>query len=169
MENIKLYEINPDYIDFLARYEPHLFRNSAPGQKNARKYIGVVMQVDGMDYFAPLSSFKKKHEGMRETIDMMKIGRYAVINLNNMFPVPQGCMHYVNISAEQDVNYRMLLLAEYRIIKSRQERIRKNAEQVYRLKVSGKESGLTKRCNDFSALEQAYMEYGEALGRHDIR
>ena len=43
-----------------------------------------------MDYFAPLSSFKEKHTRMPEAVDFIKIKRYAVINLNNMFPVPVG-------------------------------------------------------------------------------
>lgn len=41
-------------------------------------------------YFAPLSSFKPKHKRLSETIDFIKIGDMAVINLNNMFPVSDG-------------------------------------------------------------------------------
>lgn len=58
MENIKLYEVNADYIDYLSAYAPHLFQNKKPGQNNERKYIGIVFQINGLDYFAPLSSFK---------------------------------------------------------------------------------------------------------------
>ena len=61
MENIKLYEVNADYIDYLSAYAPHLFQNKKLGQKNERKYIGIVFQINGLDYFAPLSSFKQKH------------------------------------------------------------------------------------------------------------
>ena len=43
-----------------------------------------------MKYFAPLSSFKPKHKRLSETIDFIKIGDMAVINLNNMIPVPEG-------------------------------------------------------------------------------
>ena len=57
MENIKLYEIDPAYINYLGEFAPHLFHNKAAGQVNERKYIGVVLTVNGMDYFAPLSSF----------------------------------------------------------------------------------------------------------------
>ncbi len=41
-----------------------------------------------MKYFAPLSSYKDKHKKMLETVDFIKIKDYAVINLNNMIPVP---------------------------------------------------------------------------------
>ena len=37
------------------------FHNKRPEQQNERKYIGIILQVNGMDYFAPLSSYKPKH------------------------------------------------------------------------------------------------------------
>ncbi len=159
MDNIKLYEISPAYIKYLIPHAPHLFQNKQAGQHNERKYIGVVLTVNGMDYFAPLSSFKEKHHRMQEGLDFIKIKRYAVINLNNMFPVPDGEYSYVDISKQRDPKYKALLLAEYRYIKSIQERIRKNAKTVYQLKINGPASPLTKRCNDFSKLEALCKQY----------
>ena len=60
MDNIRFYEINAKYVDYLAPYAPHLFHNSKKGQANQRKYIGIVFQINDMEYFAPLSSFKPK-------------------------------------------------------------------------------------------------------------
>ena len=160
MENIKLYEVNADYIDYLSAYAPHLFQNKKPGQNNERKYIGIVFQINGLDYFAPLSSFKQKHHRMKEAVDFIKVKDYAVINLNNMFPVPLTERKYVDIRNERDPHYRALLLAEYRFIKSIQEKIRKNAQNVYKIKIKeGTSSALAKRCNDFLVLEKACKEY----------
>lgn len=160
MENIKLYEVNADYIDYLSAYAPHLFQNKKPGQNNERKYIGIVFQINGLDYFAPLSSFKQKHHRMKETVDFIKVKDYAVINLNNMFPVPLTERKYVDIRSERDPHYRALLLAEYRFIKSIQEKIRKNAQNVYKIKIKdGTSSALAKRCNDFLSLEKACNKY----------
>ena len=86
--DIKFYQIENKYIDYLSPHAPHLFHNKQVGQQNERKYIGIILQVNGFDYFAPLSSFKPKHNKMPEMIDFIKIKKYAVINLNNMFPVP---------------------------------------------------------------------------------
>lgn len=84
----------------------------------------------------------------------MKISNYAVINLNNMFPVPDGQYSYVDIRKEKEPQYKALLQAEYRIIKLRQERILKNAEIVYRHKIkNGDSTLLARRCNDFKLLE----------------
>lgn len=159
MDNIKLYQVSPNYVDYLIPYAPHLFHNKQIGQQNERKYIGVVFHIHDMDYFAPLSSFKAKHRSMTESLDFIKIRNYAVINLNNMFPVPSGQFSYVDISKERNSKYKSLLLTEYRYIKSIQEKIRKNAATLYQLKVKGTPSPLTKRCNDFELLEMLCKKY----------
>ncbi|MEE1315567.1 MAG: type III toxin-antitoxin system ToxN/AbiQ family toxin [Faecalimonas sp.] len=160
MDNIKIYEVDAKYINYLSQFAPHLFLNKQAGQQNERKYIGVVLSVNGMDYFAPLSSFKPKHNSMRDGIDFIKIKNYAVINLNNMFPIAPNTYSYVDISAIKNEKYKELLRAEYRYIKSIQERIRKNALTLYKLwlKDSNK-TALGKRCNDFTLLEDACRKY----------
>ena len=159
MENIKIYEVDSRYVDYLVPYAPHLFHNKKAGQQNERKYIGVVLHINGLDYFAPLSSFKDKHYRMKETIDFIKIKNYAVVNLNNMFPITKEHCSYVDISLEQNLKYRALLLAEYRVIKSIQDKLRKNAAIIYKLKTSGINSSMTKRCNDFVRLEELCLSY----------
>ena len=155
MENIKFYEISETYIDYLSPHAPHLFHNSKKKQANTRKYLGIVLRVYDMDYFAPLSSFKAKHEKMKEGMDFLKVGRYAVINLNNMFPVPVSECKYVDFSMVSNKIYKDLLMAEYRIIKQMQEKIRKRAEQLYHhKKIYGNNTPLAKRCNEFDKLER---------------
>lgn len=162
MDNIKFYEVNPEYIDYLGKYAKHLFQNKKEGQTNERKYIGVVLSINNVNYFAPLSSFKEKHKRMQETLDFIKIKRYAVINLNNMFPIPEGEYKYVDINKERNPRYKDLLLSEYRYIKAIQEKIRKNAFTLYNHKLqNGNKTSLAKRCNDFVLLEKVCDEYGK--------
>lgn len=157
---IKIYEVNPRYIDYLIPFAPHLFQNKQPGQRNERKYIGIVLIVNGMNYFAPLSSFKAKHKKMKNGLDFIKIGNYAVINLNNMFPVPNGQYTYVDIPTVKDSQYRKLLMSEYRIIRKLQDKITKNAAEVYKHKIKkGNTTALAKRCNDFSLLEDKNKKF----------
>ena len=111
MENIKLYEIDSKYVNYMTEFAPHLFHNKQAGQSNERKYIGVVLYINGFEYFAPLSSFKPKHLKMKEGIDFLKIRQYAVINLNNMFPVPKEMCTYVDINAQLNPKYKALLYA----------------------------------------------------------
>lgn len=68
---------------------------------NKRKYIGIVMEINDVKYFAPMSSYKDKHKKMQETVDLIKIKDYAVINLNNMIPVPCEQILEIDINKEK--------------------------------------------------------------------
>ena len=97
---------------------------------------------------------------MKNNMDFLKIGNYAVINLNNMFPVPKSQCTYVDISKESKPSYKALLSAEYRIITSLADRILKNAKSLYEYKMkNGNSTPLAKRCNDFKLPESKCNEY----------
>ena len=158
--DIKFYEIDEEYIDYMCQFDKHLFHNKQAHQTNKRKYIGILFKVDNLDYFVPLSSFKPKHESMNETIDFIKLGNYAVANLGSMLPVVKICCHFVDFSNIDDKKYRCLLVAEYLEIKSHAELILKNAKIVYSHKLhKGNGTPLARRCADFKLLEQKALEY----------
>ena len=158
--DIRFYEINNAYIEYLSPFATHLFFNKKSGQSNERKYIGIVLYVNGFKYFAPLSSAKEKHKHMKDSLDFIKVKSYAVINLNNMFPVPDGVCTPVDFNKEKNIKYRDLMRSEYRFIKMISEKIRKNAQLLYNHKKNnGNRTKLSKRCNDFILLEKKCMEY----------
>ena len=160
-----IYTVKEAYVNSLMPIAPHLFHNSKEGQTHSRKYIGVVLTVGGFNYFAPLSSFKPKHARMKNSLDFIKIGDYAVINLNCMFPVPEGMFCKVDIRKERDSRYRDLLLAELRVIRRNESRIKHNAEVLYRYKLThGNDTKLAERCNDFLAIEAACLRYRKDKG-----
>jgi len=51
MDNIKFYEVNHKYINYLLPTAPHLFKNKKPGQQKDRKFIGVVLCVHKIERF----------------------------------------------------------------------------------------------------------------------
>lgn len=159
--NLQIYEVSDEYIDYLCKHQPHMFHNANSSQLHNRKYVGVVLEINGFNYLAPLSSFKPKHEKMKKMVDMITIERYAVLNLNNMFPVPDDEYTRVIFSKfYKDPKYQSLLRSEYRIILDKQEKIRKQALTVYELKLkNGNKTGLAKRCNDFKKLEALCEAY----------
>ena len=157
-KRLKIYEVRSEYIQYLSNYQKHLFLHT--NEKNKRKYIGIVFQINGMNYFAPLSSYKTKHVKMRESVDFIKIKDYAVINLNNMIPIPHSQLVEIDINKEKDMSYRYLLQAESREINRQKNRIRQNAEIVYsHKKFNGNMTALAKRTNDFNLLEKLCKEY----------
>ncbi len=158
--NLQIYEVDPYYIDYLRQYAKHLFHNAGKEQQNSRKYIGIVLEINDLKYFVPLSSFKPKHKAMKETIDFIKVKDYAVLNINNMLPVPEGLFERVNIGTIKDLKYKTLLQAEYREIKKKRNLIVKNAGIVYRHKIKNENNTpLSKRTNDFIELEKACKNY----------
>ena len=97
---------------------------------------------------------------MSETLDFIKIGQYAVINLNNMFPAPAKLCQRINFNEIKDLNYKNLLRNEYRIIRQKAALILNNANKVYRHKlINDGKSKLSQRCNDFQLLEEKLKEY----------
>ncbi len=72
---------------------------------------------------------------MKNNMDFLKIGNYAVINLNNMFPVPKSQCIYVDISKESNLSYKALLSAEYRIINAMTDRILRSSKSLYEYKM----------------------------------
>ena len=157
---LKIFEIENTYIDYLIPFAPHLFHNKKSNQENERKFIGIVLNVNNIDYFVPLSSFKEKHKKMKNNMDFLKVGTYAVLNLNNMFPVPKSLCYYVDISKETNSSYKALLSAEYRIISSMENKILSNSKALYDYKIKhGNSTPLSKRCNDFLLLEEKAKAY----------
>ena len=160
MDELDFFEIDSKYIEYLSGFEPHLFHNKKITQNFSRKYVGIILKINGFDYFAPLSSFKEKHKKLSETLDFIKLGNYAVINLNNMFPAPKTLYNHITINAEKDVYYRKLLQEEFRILKQKSEMIVKNAQKVYEHKLTNDgKSKLSQRCNDFKLLEEKCVQY----------
>ena len=157
-KRLRIYEIKNEYIKYLSNYQEHLFLHT--NEKGKRKYIGIVFQINGINFFAPLSSYKTKHVKIKESVDFIKIKDYAVINLNNMIPVPNSQIVEIDINKEKDLSYRYLLQAESREINRQKNRIRKNAEIVYGHKIhNGDSTALAKRTNDFELLEKLCREY----------
>lgn len=155
---IRIYEVKSEYIKYLGNYQKHIFAQT--DGKDRRKYIGIILEVKGIKYFAPLSSFKNKHKQMKEGVDFIKIKDYAVINLNNMIPVPDSQIVDIDINKEKSASYRYLLQAESREVNKQKNRIRKNAEIVYsHKKHNGVSTPLARRTNDFELLEKLCRKY----------
>lgn len=169
-----LYAVDDDYVDALTKIDSKIAHNKAASRTQTRKYIGVLFEINGLKYFANLSSYKPwKHDKMNESVDFIKIGTYAVINLNNMMPVIDGKYHIVDLSCIIDAKYKILLEKEARIIKAKSAQIIKNANIVYNHKIiNGNETPLARRCCDFKKLEsyavQAQEHYNSEIAPYKI-
>lgn len=145
------------------------------GEDALKLHIGVVFQINNYKYFVPISSPKTKHLNMREGKDFIKLydiqakRLLAVLNINNMIPVPDNCLtkleykdleRYRSFENETEkMNYVYLLQRELAIIRGKEEMISRNAERLYREKMVRPNSILSKRCCDFNLLEKVCDEW----------
>ena len=68
---MELYKVDLNYYNYLHYYEhkiPYI-----KNEKQNRPFTGIVLNVNGKNYFAPLTSPKIKHLIMKDMQDFLKI------------------------------------------------------------------------------------------------
>lgn len=160
---MKFYHITDEYINFLRSYDVKVSQN----KQESRPYVGVVVQIEDIKYYAPFTSPKAKHIKMKNGKDFRKIqgGQYGAINFNNMIPVPDEALLLIDINNEADEKYKRLLQNQYQAIKADSAAITKTASKLRKL-VLTEEEKLTEfdkrikaRCCDLKTLESVYNEF----------
>ena len=100
---LKIYYLDENYINYLRKFDSRVAYN----KKMTRPYIGVVYTLNGLNYFAPLSSPKPKHLKMSDkAIDIFKIrnGELGIININNMInPSPLSSFLFLNVNNNKSI------------------------------------------------------------------
>ena len=104
---MKFYHIKEDFITYLRQFDTKVAEN----KNQTRPYVGVVLEINSVKYYAPFSSPKPKHIKMKNGKDFRKInnGLYGAINFNNMIPVLDSALIEIDIANIADVKYRRLL------------------------------------------------------------
>ena len=162
IKTMKLYKVDMDYYNYLHYYEPKI--PYIEHEKQNRPFIGIVLNVNGKNFFAPLTSPKKKHLIMKDMQDFLKIdnGRLGGINLNNMMPIPRSCLERINLYSIKDYKYRYMLIRQMSWINKNGLRIQNRARNLYYLVLyKHTTQALLNRCCDFRLLERvcdAYMK-----------
>ena len=163
-KRLKFYNIDLEYIENLQKIDNKIPDTSKQNKKANRKFIGILLTINGINYVAPLSSRKKKHLSMEDGIDFLKIdnGTLGIINFNNMFPVHNHLMTEIDISKENNPKYKILLTKQLtwcNEIKNK-KKILKNSKLLYNLiKIDLISEKVKNRCCNFKLLEEKAIEY----------
>ena len=133
---MKFFYIDDTYITMLLQHDASVQQNHGK-----RPYIGVVLNINGIEYFAPLASPKPKYySGSIIYFKIFSHGTKAkllgVIKLNCMIPVPKQYLKSVLI--DTNTPYGLLLASQHRYIKSKQDAIKKEAHTLHHLVVEKK-------------------------------
>lgn len=160
---MKFYHIKEDFITYLRQFDTKVAEN----KNQTRPYVGIVLEVNSVKYYAPFSSPKPKHKKMKNGKDFRKInnGLYGAINFNNMIPVLDSALIEIDIANIADVKYRRLLQNQYNSIKADEKGILKTAENLRKLifdaetNLSAHDKVIKQRCCDLVLLEEKYIEW----------
>lgn len=100
-QKIEMIEVDEAYTDFLRNRI-----NSRVAMEHSRPFIGILIYCKTHKYVIPLSSPKKKHLKMKNSVDFHKIvgGKYGAINFNNMFPILDGVYKRIDTSLDEARN-----------------------------------------------------------------
>ncbi len=164
-----IYEIDRTYIDYLRKFDSSVPEEKEHTGAKTRKYIGVLFEINSFQYFAPLSSPKKKFKKMKNDKDFMKVdgGIYGAINFNNMIPVHTDALITYNINKEPDETYRNILIKQSIFIRKNKEAIFNIAKELYEIITGDKEEDksernrLIGRCCKYKVLEEAAKSYSK--------
>ena len=167
---MNLYNIKEKYICYLQETDKKVCDN----KNGTRPYAGIVLNVEDMKYYIPLSSPKLKHLRMKNTHDFMKIdnGRLGALNFNNMIPVTDDCVKRIQLESITDYGYLSLLQRQFRYINSDHKKIQKTAVELRKLysrgcsqssksQLSKYEREIIERCCNFPLLEEKCKEYAK--------
>ena len=90
MDNkLKWYVVEKQYVSYLKKFDDKI--ENINYNERLKPYIGILITIDEINYYVPISSVKEKHYKMKEDIDFIKITQndriLGVLNLNNMIPI----------------------------------------------------------------------------------
>ena len=173
MKKLRLYTIDTDYLKYLHNVDKHVMHWEDNTYKSERKYIGIVLQINEYEYFAPLSSPKATDYFYKNGTKYIKRNIIPIIRLitdkgqllgkiklSNMIPVKNECLTLYDINSEADKKYQALVIKEIICIRKCKDEIRKSALVLYNQKTKGyKNIDYLEDTLDFKALEEACLKY----------
>ena len=153
---MNFYMIDKKYLEYLRQFEPHIYFSD--GDKENRKFVGVLFEIGEIKYYAPLTSqVEKKYNTDFHIYYNDKI--IANIKLNNMIPVIDDSLIklynykiYKNDN-DKEIKYKVLLKKEMKYINNNIVRLNKMVKKIY----DGKIKNPT--IFNFAFLEEKAKEY----------
>lgn len=157
---IKFYDVDTNYINFLRKIDNQIPNMSY--ESHDKFVCGVVLNIDDVEYYAPISHFNKPQKTNFPIIDNGKI--ISTVRFCFMFPALHSVLKKKNFKkiSELDPKYADLLSTEYKYCKSHIEELTKRAYSVYKIGCN-KNHCLNYTCCDFKKLESYYTQYNEKI------
>lgn len=157
MARFHFYHIHNKYIRFLQSGDSRVLYNK--GQR--RPYVGIVLKMNGTDYFVPLESPKDNHSNIKSGGPVLKLddGKLGIMGFNNMLPVPNVALIDFDFEDVEDEQYKLLLINQLDYCNDNRQIILNRAKTTYQ-KATGNNNPFYQRvCCDFKKLERMCRSY----------
>lgn len=167
------YVVDKNYIAYLTQYDSHV--GYVEYGERLKLHVGILLNISSFNYYVPISSAKPKHQKMSNNLDFHKLQDkstgylYAVLNINNMIPVPSNCAihfkynqveNFRSFRNEKEKNdYIYLLQKEKELIDQVQDILQNKALKLYQKCAAKPYSSLASRCCNFKLLEEKCNSY----------
>ena len=156
------YYVDGDYIDYLKQAEiKSRGFTCVPNVHywNTNKFVfGAVLLINDIAYFVPVTSYAKPQQDLLLLRDKKDHKVLGSIRFNYMIPVPNECLHRLNIADLPTAQSRAHTSKELAFCRRNRDRIYKTARNTYLRVLSGKYPQLTNHSCDFELLEKAYND-----------
>lgn len=151
-----MYDIDEKYKDYLRRFDNKV------SKKENRKFYGILLTKNNVDYYVPFTSKIEKKTNSRLTVNIKdKNEIIAKLLLNNMIPVNIKNSRIVDINVSKYRDYYNKEISYLRSEKVKEEIIRKtnNIFEILSNTQNSNYSFFKRICCDFSLLEEKCFEY----------
>ncbi len=180
---LNIYNVDLKYVRNLHNADSNVMSQSPQINKSNRRYLGIILLINGRKYCVPFSSGTKgKYQNGKSNVDLIKIpnlqkknenGAYvtlSVLNINNMIPVSDEVITKFDLSIKEKDSpefqrLKVLFQKELRWCREKSDIIEKRVQKVYSLVVDTPEKNrnLTRRCCNFKKLEAVLDKYLESI------
>lgn len=170
---MKLYAVTDRYIEYLSQFDKRVYDNKEDKRKVMRKYLGIVLIINELNYYIPMSSPKKsdyKDGKIRksivpiiriisnEEIDKLPVLK-GTLRISNMIPVPDSELILYEPKHESNKNYKILVEKELEFIKKNEKMIKKYAKIIYNQKINHYNVSYINNVVNFKLLEEKCRDY----------
>ena len=159
---LEFFTVDEPYIQYLKKTDPKVPNNYS----STKPFIGILFNIHGLDYIAPLTSAKPKHKKIKnKNPAALKIFEHnmsqnllAIVLLNNMIPVKPSNIKKLNMLSFS-VKYKSLLQKEINYIRTHENRLLQKAQHLYSLVTDKQVKSFINISCDFKALEIVSKKY----------
>jgi len=162
LSDLKFYTVSTAYLDHLQAVEPKVYYSTGDGYISAKPYIGIVLDVAGHKFIAPLTSYKPKQDGIKSSsFSVFKLhergnpsNKLGMISLNNMIPILDAEISLLDLNAQKE-NYRRMLYKQFEFIKANSDEIKDRAAKLHHQVTVMRTTFYVKISCDFNAMIDA--------------